>query len=144
MTEAEASESQGITGQTPPDRAATRRHSAGRDYLELTKPRIAVLVLISVAAGAYLAGQLFPDLFRWALLIHAVVGAGLVAGGASALNQVLERQTDALMPRTRNRPLPAADSPPWRQPPLGFSWDFWAPWSFGSFCQVRPAPSPRC
>ncbi len=107
MTEAEASESQGITGQTAPDRAATRRHSAGRDYLELTKPRIAVLVLISVAAGAYLAGQLFPDLFRWSLLIHAVVGAGLVAGGASALNQVLERQTDALMPRTRNRPLPA-------------------------------------
>jgi len=107
MTDAGGKASHDSTEQTGSASAAIRRPSAARDYLELTKPRIAVLVLVSVAAGAYLAGQLFPHLFTWAHLIHAVVGAGLVAGGASALNQVLERKTDALMVRTRNRPLPA-------------------------------------
>lgn len=87
--------------------ATKAKPSVVRDFIELTKPRIAVLVLISVAAGAYLAGELEPHRFSWLLLIHAVVGSGLVAGGASALNQVLERKTDALMIRTANRPLPA-------------------------------------
>jgi protoheme IX farnesyltransferase len=73
------------------------------DYVELTKPRIAVLVLFTVAAGAVLAdGSL-----RLALLVHTLVGTALVAAGASALNQLLERQSDALMRRTENRPLPA-------------------------------------
>ncbi len=89
----------------PPENT-DRSPSAGRDFIELTKPRIAVLVLISVAAGAYLAGELYPHRFSWWLLIHAVVGSGLVAGSASTLNQVLERRVDGLMGRTRNRPLP--------------------------------------
>lgn len=74
------------------------------DYVELTKPRVAVLVLFTVAAGALLAGQSAIDV---ATLIHALVGTALVAGGASALNQLLERHSDALMQRTENRPLPA-------------------------------------
>jgi protoheme IX farnesyltransferase len=74
------------------------------DYLELTKPRVAVLVLFTVAAGAFLAGRGAVDLL---VLWHTLFGTALVAGGASALNQLLERHSDALMRRTRRRPLPA-------------------------------------
>jgi protoheme IX farnesyltransferase len=74
------------------------------DYLELTKPRVAVLVLLTVAAGVLLGTASTPD---WGLLGHAVLGTALVAAGASALNQLFERDTDALMRRTENRPLPA-------------------------------------
>jgi protoheme IX farnesyltransferase len=74
------------------------------DYLELTKPRVAVLVLFTVAAGAWLASRAEPDAL---ILLHTVVGTALVAAGASALNQLLEKHTDALMRRTENRPLPS-------------------------------------
>ncbi|MCI0381039.1 MAG: heme o synthase [Gemmataceae bacterium] len=72
------------------------------DYVELTKPRIAVLVLFTVAAGALLAGAHAPD---W-LLLHTLLATGLVAAGASVWNQLLERHSDARMRRTENRPLP--------------------------------------
>jgi protoheme IX farnesyltransferase len=74
------------------------------DYLELTKARVAVLVLFTVAAGFWLGARGTPDL---AMLVHTVVATGLVAAGASALNQLLERHTDALMRRTEGRPLPS-------------------------------------
>ena len=74
------------------------------DYVELTKPRIAVLVLFTVAAGALLARPQAPDLVQ---LCHVLFGTALVAAGASALNQLLERHTDGQMRRTENRPLPA-------------------------------------
>jgi protoheme IX farnesyltransferase len=74
------------------------------DYLELTKPRVTVLVLFTVAAGTWLAAPGVPDL---GVLLHALCGTALVAAGASALNQLLERHSDALMRRTENRPLPA-------------------------------------
>jgi protoheme IX farnesyltransferase len=74
------------------------------DYIELTRPRISLMVLVTVAAGAIVGGAGLPD--GW-LLFHALLGTALVAAGASALNQLLERDTDALMERTENRPLPA-------------------------------------
>jgi len=74
------------------------------DYGQLLKPRVLVLVLFTVATGAILAAGGAPS---WAVVIHTLIGTTLVAGGASALNQWLERDTDALMQRTRNRPLPA-------------------------------------
>jgi heme o synthase len=74
------------------------------DYVELTKPRIAVMVLITVAAGYLMAAGLDT---RLAPLIHTLIGTGLVAGGASAWNMWLERESDARMRRTANRPLPA-------------------------------------
>jgi protoheme IX farnesyltransferase len=74
------------------------------DYLALTKPRIAVLVLLTVAVGVLLAAG--PALTA-GVLVHALVGTALVAAGASALNQWLERDSDALMHRTEGRPLPA-------------------------------------
>jgi protoheme IX farnesyltransferase len=74
------------------------------DYLELTKPRVMVLVLFTVAVGAWLApGGGFDLVF----LLHTLLGTTLVAAGASALNQLIERNSDARMQRTENRPLPA-------------------------------------
>ncbi len=73
------------------------------DFLELTKPRIAALVLVTTAIGFALAGGDGVDLI---LLIHAIVGTALAAGGANALNQYVERDVDALMPRTARRPIP--------------------------------------
>lgn len=79
---------------------------AGRlaDYVELTKPRILVMVLVTVGLSALIATLGRPDVVR---LLHVLLGTTLVAASASALNQWWERATDALMPRTANRPLPA-------------------------------------
>ncbi len=85
-------------------RAHVQRHGDLADYLALAKPRISVMVLFTVAVGFLLASAGSPD---WALLAHALVGVGLVAVGTNALNQYLERDVDARMERTRDRPLPA-------------------------------------
>ena len=74
------------------------------DYLELAKLRISVMVLITVAAGAILATVGPID---WVALFQTLLGTTFVATGASALNQLLERESDALMHRTEARPLPA-------------------------------------
>jgi protoheme IX farnesyltransferase len=71
--------------------------------VSLTKPRLNTLVLMTSAAAYFLGdGHRLP----WAHLLHTLVGTALVAGGASALNQHWERETDRLMRRTRLRPLP--------------------------------------
>jgi protoheme IX farnesyltransferase len=74
------------------------------EYLELTKPRITFMVVVTAAAGFWLAsvGPLDARLFLGTLL-----GTGLVAAGASCLNQLVERETDGRMDRTSARPLPA-------------------------------------
>jgi protoheme IX farnesyltransferase len=74
------------------------------DYFTLTKPRIAVMVLITVAAG-YLAAA--GTSAKFIPLVHTLIGTALVAAGASAWNMWIERITDARMRRTSNRPLPA-------------------------------------
>ncbi|MBI2821847.1 MAG: protoheme IX farnesyltransferase [Acidobacteria bacterium] len=74
------------------------------DYLELTKPRVTTLVLLTTLVGFYL-GSSGPMHF-W-LLLHTLLGTGLTAGGSSALNQFLERRSDKRMRRTENRPLPS-------------------------------------
>ena len=74
------------------------------DLLALTKPRITLLVLVVAAAG-YLTGAGVAPAGASGLL-HALVGIALLAGGTNALNQVLEREPDARMRRTRGRPLP--------------------------------------
>ena len=75
------------------------------DYLALTKPRLNVLVVATSAAGFYLGADTSIDTFT---LVATVAGTTLVAGGAAALNQLYERGTDALMQRTRTRPLPGS------------------------------------
>ncbi|MCH9654504.1 MAG: heme o synthase [Planctomycetes bacterium] len=74
------------------------------DYLELIKPRISTMALISVALGYTLASA-----HSWSIipLIHAMFGIGCVAIGCNSLNQLLELKSDALLPRTANRPLPS-------------------------------------
>lgn len=74
------------------------------DYVELTKPRIAVMVLVTVAAGYLMAAGTDARLLP---LLHTLVGTALVAAGASAWNMWIERGTDARMRRTADRPLPA-------------------------------------
>ncbi len=74
------------------------------DWLELTKPRITSMVVFTALVGFVTASSGSP----WSpLLVAALTGTGLVAAGASVLNQVMERETDALMQRTRERPLPS-------------------------------------
>ncbi len=80
------------------------------DYIELTKPRIVVLELVTVVVAAHLASP--GPIGAW-MLIHTVVGAGLVAASAGALNQWWERASDARMDRTANRPLPAGRMASW-------------------------------
>ncbi len=81
--------------------AAPRSRAA--DYAALAKPRLNVLVVASALAGYAMAGG---DSGHAGVVLAVLAGTGLVAGGASAFNQVLERRTDALMKRTRMRPLP--------------------------------------
>ena len=73
------------------------------DFIALTKPRLNLLVLVTTLAGLYLAS---PEGVPVPILVHTLLGTALVAGGAAAFNQVWERETDALMGRTRNRPVP--------------------------------------
>jgi protoheme IX farnesyltransferase len=67
------------------------------------------MALLTVAVGAILASAGAPD---WGIVAHAVIGSALVAAGASALSQLLERQVDARMQRTQDRPLPAGKLQP--------------------------------
>lgn len=92
------------TAEPPTQPGAARVRARIADFVELTKPRIATMALVTVAVG-YLLGAA-PG-FRLDHLIHTLIGAGLVAAGGSALNHWLERRADSRMRRTVNRPLPA-------------------------------------
>ncbi|HEY2988219.1 MAG TPA: heme o synthase [Candidatus Binatia bacterium] len=72
------------------------------DFLELTKPRVSLMVLITTFVGYYLGAD-SPGYLR---LVATLIGTALASGGTLALNQFLERRSDALMERTRRRPLP--------------------------------------
>lgn len=74
------------------------------DFVELTKPRIAVMELVTVTVAAFVARWHAWDVVS---LLHTLLGTTLVAGSASALNQCLEIELDRRMPRTAERPLPA-------------------------------------
>jgi heme o synthase len=96
----------GTGGDAPADgRTAARTRSAWSDYLQLTKPRLNLLVVLTTLSGYYLG---MDEASTVAALLHTVLGTTLVAGGASVLNQLWEKDTDRLMRRTRMRPLPDA------------------------------------
>ncbi|PYQ55968.1 MAG: protoheme IX farnesyltransferase, partial [Acidobacteria bacterium] len=80
-----------------------------RDLWEMTKPGITVMVVLTAGLGFLLGEQ---GSFPFLLLVHTLLGTGLVSAGASVLNHVLERDTDALMQRTANRPLPTGRMDP--------------------------------
>ncbi|OGX38744.1 MAG: protoheme IX farnesyltransferase [Omnitrophica WOR_2 bacterium RIFCSPLOWO2_12_FULL_50_9] len=79
-------------------------------YIELTKPRILGLVLVTTTLGYYLGGQ---GIKAWGGFLYLLLGTACVCAGSGALNQYLEREFDARMLRTRNRPIPAGVIAPW-------------------------------
>ncbi|HEV8348234.1 MAG TPA: heme o synthase [Vicinamibacterales bacterium] len=85
------------------DVAPRRMPALLADYVALTKPRLNLLVVATSAAGYYLGAPSGPAAVPMTV---AVLGTALVAGGAAVLNQLYERDTDAMMRRTRLRPLP--------------------------------------
>ncbi len=80
------------------------RGRALRDFVALTKPRVVVMVLVTALVGFYLASWGRPD---FVALFFMLLGTALTAGGTLALNQYIERDLDARMERTRDRPLPS-------------------------------------
>src|SRR5438094_116436 len=82
----------------------SRTQSRLADYVQLARPRVAMMVLLTVLLGGWLAAIGAAPTER---LLHAVLSTALVTASASALNQYLERESDGRMRRTMNRPLPA-------------------------------------
>jgi protoheme IX farnesyltransferase len=74
------------------------------DYLALTKPRITWLILMSTGVGYFFGAR---GGWNWITLLHTIIGTGLIASGTAALNQWYERDADAKMRRTQERPLPS-------------------------------------
>ncbi|MDX1724547.1 MAG: heme o synthase [Pseudomonas sp.] len=77
-------------------------HARWRDYLELTKPKVVVLMLITSLVGMFLATRAGVP---WTVLVFGNLGIGLCAGGAAAVNHVVDRRIDSIMARTHKRPL---------------------------------------
>src|SRR5438067_12550008 len=75
-----------------------------RDYFILCKPRVVLLMLFTMWSGMYLAAQ---NPIRWSLWIFATIGVALMSGSAVTLNHIIDHRIDAMMERTKNRPLPS-------------------------------------
>ena len=82
-----------------------RKSTTFRDYYELTKPRVVMLIVFTAMVGMFLAVPGLPDP---GLLLFGTLGIGLAASSAAVVNQVVEARIDIQMARTRNRPLPQA------------------------------------
>ncbi|MFQ5795480.1 MAG: heme o synthase [Candidatus Bipolaricaulia bacterium] len=99
-----------------------RHTSAARpriaDYIALTKPRIVGLVLVTTLSGMWLAAHGWPSA---SVVLWTLLGTGLAAGSAQALNAYLDRDFDARMHRTQNRPLPAGRLVPSRALSFGIA-----------------------
>jgi protoheme IX farnesyltransferase len=85
-------------------------------YVELTKPRITAMVLLTVCVGYAIAPHAATPPMA---LLHVLIGAALSCSGAGALNQLIERETDSVMGRTRFRPLPSHRVSPWQALAIG-------------------------
>ncbi|WP_338020119.1 heme o synthase [Rhodopirellula sp. P2] len=97
-------ESQASDAPTDAKPAATRAdRGVFADVIELTKPRIVTMILVTTVASALIAGSATLTLIDWLWLM---IGTALIAGSAGAANQVWECQIDRNMPRTANRPVP--------------------------------------
>ena len=83
--------------------AAAPARAGWADYFELTKPRLSLLSVLTALVG-YLAAR---PAWNMAALLGVLLGTALAAGGVAALNQWLEADVDAVMRRTRDRPIPS-------------------------------------
>src|SRR4029434_2750177 len=88
---------------------SSTRGRIASDFAELVKARLTLLVLLTTAVGFYLGAE--PPIDYMALF-HVVLGTAAAAAGAAALNQWWERRLDALMRRTKTRPIPAGRMSP--------------------------------
>ena len=95
---------------------APSRNRVVADLAELVKARLTLLVLVTTAVGFYLGSERPID---YMALFHVVFGTAAAAAGAAALNQWWERSADALMRRTKMRPIPAGRVPPLQALVLG-------------------------
>lgn len=82
--------------------AAIQSSADWRDYMELCKPRVVMLMLLTVVVGMYLAAPGWIDL---SLVAVTLIGVGLCAGSAAAINHLVDRRIDAIMARTKKRPI---------------------------------------
>jgi heme o synthase len=78
-----------------------------KDYVALTKPRIMLMILLTVVVAMLAAKSMLGTTVHWMVWFNTLVATGMIAASASTLNQWFERDRDAMMPRTRNRPLPS-------------------------------------
>jgi heme o synthase len=100
---------------------APSRNRVVADLAELVKARLTLLVLLTTAVGFYLGSEPPTD---YLALIHVVFGTAAAAAGAAALNQWWERRADALMRRTKMRPIPAGRMPPLQALLVGIALSF--------------------
>ena len=77
-----------------------------KNYLELTKPKVVLMMLITAIVGMLLASKTLPSIY---LVIISMTGIGLCASSAATINQIIDRNIDANMARTSNRPLPQGE-----------------------------------
>ncbi|HVC01270.1 MAG TPA: heme o synthase [Steroidobacteraceae bacterium] len=88
----------------PDDSAVAALPGRWRDYLELTKPKVSLLIVFTAIVGMLLAS---PGMVPTQPLLLGTLGIAMASGSAAAFNHVLDRRVDRLMSRTRGRPLPA-------------------------------------
>jgi heme o synthase len=109
----QCSEHNQIRGSHPPSLViaataapTTRRSAAGwRDFMELTKPKVSLLIVFTAIVGMALAS---PGMVPLRVLVFGALGIAMASGSAAALNHILDRRIDNQMARTRRRPLPSA------------------------------------
>ncbi|MFT5116135.1 MAG: protoheme IX farnesyltransferase [Parasphingorhabdus sp.] len=89
-----------------PEREPVTIGSLLNEYYELTKPRVVGLIMFTAIVGMFLAT---PGMVPIDVLILATIGIGLAAASGAAMNQILDRDADSKMKRTRNRPLPSGN-----------------------------------
>ena len=77
-----------------------------KNYLELTKPKVVLMMLITAIIGMLLASKSLPSLY---LVIISMIGIGLCASSAATINQIIDKKIDANMARTSNRPIPQGE-----------------------------------
>lgn len=124
------------------DQAEAQHTSRARAFYELTKPGIAGYVMITAGASAFVASRGSLGL---GVALHTMIGTGLATAGALSLNQYVEREPDAIMHRTRGRPLPTGRVSPMEA--LGFGAGLlmtglvWLTWALGSLPALITAAS---
>ncbi len=82
-----------------------------RDYYILCKPRVVLLMLLTAFVGMYLAT---PVSLPWSIVIYGLLGIGLMASSAAVVNHLVDHQIDAIMARTKLRPIPTGKIAPWK------------------------------